>query len=142
MSISTTIAALQQLHGTIVANAPTRFSAKVESLPRVLTLPGKAEWGRSTFGERKGQQRRYRVQVLTGAVDDGGDAAILQAIDLMQQFGDLYLSDQAVVLDAGGMQITLMTETPLRDSGLVVLNFGGKDYHGFEFEVTVDEHWG
>jgi hypothetical protein len=143
-----TIAALQTLHAGItgIKSAPTAYPASlgVNQLPLVVVWPGPATSERHGYTELGIQERLYMVRVYVAPVPQGILNTLLQTtIALMDRFVATYLDGDNVILSNGA---ELGTEN-IRDSGLdsgegnTVLVYAGVQYHGFQFQVPIREHW-
>lgn len=142
--------AFQQRNATLLqpygGSAPERLSAKVTTLPRGITIPGPATWDQATMGERRHCRRQYRIQILTGLVDDAGDDALIAAVNLLDVFSAGYLADDVIALPVDGFQALISADgsrngASPRDSGLIIFTIGSTRYHGFELTIPVDEYW-
>lgn len=149
MSILTTIAALQALHAAVdgVQSAPTAYPAKLNSadMPMVLVLPAEGTADLEAIGARKRHDGIYRVYVYIAPLTEGTpvNEGVQRAILLMQEFLDMYLDSTNVQLTSSPSQAIIRAgrDTPIRHSAIATLQFGGNDYRGFTFDVTVMEKW-
>ena len=81
-----------------------------------------------------------RVYVKPTALDAKPDAGYSESYVLLQRFVEEYLSD---ITFGGAVQHTgtgaRFAPPTLDDSGIVVLNYQGTDYHGFEITIVTKE---
>jgi hypothetical protein len=65
------------------------------------------------------------------------------AIVLMQSLLEMYLDSTNVQLTSSPSQAIIRAgrDTPVRHSQIATLTFGGTDYRGFTFDVSVMEKW-
>lgn len=135
MTIATTVAALQALHATVtgITSAPTVMPASINTadLPMVLTIPGAGTWTRRAFDQAQ-QERVYLVRVFVGPTGQGTvDEAFDAALPILQAMGVVYLAWTLT---------DVVYDMDFTDSGLDGrLLFGGQEYRGFEFRLTVRE---
>lgn len=142
MSVATTIAALQTKHLAIsgINSAPTAMPANLEKvrLPCVLIWPGDASWDLGAVGLKR-QERMYIVRTYVQKVGSGIagiDPGYQACIDLIDDFGDAYLSDL-------GLSNTVDTMITIIDSGVsggsFELTWGEVPYWGFVYRLTIVE---
>lgn len=133
------IAALQALHAGIegVASAPTDYpgSLSAAELPCVLVLPSEATHTSGRVGAAR-TTRDYRVHVFCAPVAQGRDGlGIQRVVELLPRFASAYFASR--VITAGGESAFL--DSPFRDTGHTVIEYGGVFYHGFTFTLTISE---
>lgn len=142
MTIQTTVSALQSLHSAItgVTSAPTALPITIDArrLPLVFSWPGPtspAGWA-SSAGQWYRTERTYIIRCYVAEVTADGstqdDAGYQAAALLLQRFGVAYMGDPN--LDGAVAHLGAIL-----DSGVAILDYGGKDYHGFEFRLDITE---
>jgi len=132
MTILATKAALQALHLTIsgVRSAPTvmPLSLNTADLPCVLVFAGESTWN-ELGNQVEEQQREYICKVFVNTVVDGNPDAVIPFLAL---FGLIYYNN--ITLSG-----TVNYIERIRDSGQVVLEWAGVQYHGTEFRLRASE---
>lgn len=142
MTIQTTVSALQSLHAGItgVTSAPVALPITIDPrrLPLVFSWPGPTApdgWA-GNAGDWYRVRRTYVVRCYVAEVTADGstqdDAGYQAASLLLQRFGVAYMEDPNI----GGAVAHI---GPVLDSGVAILDYGGKDYHGFEFRLDITE---
>lgn len=141
MTIQTTITALQELHAEItgITSAPTELPVTIDSrrLPLVFSWPGPtAPDGWQPMAGWYRVQRTYIVRCYAAEVAADGstqnDTGYQAAALLLQRFGDAYVAN-------ANLEGAVAHLGPILDSGAAILEYGGKDYHGFEYRVDITE---
>lgn len=142
MTVLTTLEALQTLHLSVdgISAAPTAMPSNLDqvTLPCALVWPGEATWDMQAVGLKR-QERIYLVRVYVQPVAEGiagPDAGYQLCAGLVEKVGAAYLAD----LSLGGAVDHI---NAVRDSGVsgggFELKWGGVDYWGFVYRVTVVE---
>jgi hypothetical protein len=145
MTIATTVAAFQSLHGSIagVNSAPTAMPQSLQAmrLPFVFTWPGPTGIGRG-WKPAAGwyiHNRIYIVRCYAKPLTQGSgfDDGYQIAVDLLQKFGEAYVTNQTL----SGAVAHLGPE--ISDSGVrgdMQWVAGSEIYYtGFEFRIEVAE---
>ena len=140
MSVNSILEAFQAQHravnGVREAPDPKRLprSLNDDQLPFVLCIPGPAEWNEQAVGYDR-QNRTVIIRCFVKPVMQGEDIgpALSVVTRLMQAFAETYMDDWTL-----GGEVDHIIQ-PMRDSGLVALDYAGALYHGFEFQVEVTE---
>jgi hypothetical protein len=149
MSISLVIAALQTRNAAItgIAKAPTAYPGSLNTahLPLVLVWPAASQSHQNSIGDLRRSDRTYNLDVYVAPVAQGQgvDQEIQNSITLLQRFIDAYANAEDSDLIGGSPQATIKAseQSPIQDTGIVVLKYAGTDYHGFRLQVGVYEKW-
>jgi len=137
MSVSTVVAAFQDLHATIsgVATAPDELPGSIteEKCPLAFTFVGGAEWQSRAVG-LPAQDREFIIRCFVAPVLEGAglDESYAKALPLIEAFGLAYLADKTLSGACEQMRA-------INDEGVGILFYGGHAYHGFVYRVTVRE---
>lgn len=141
MTIATVRARFQTFLGEVtgINSAPGKMPAslKTAQLPLAYTHAGPGRWMQGSIGQK--QQIRNMIVVVyvqpvaqNIPIEEGYAACepILEAV------GDAFLDDPTLSDVVSTLQVQ---ENEMADTGIVVLTFGGVQYHGFE--ITVPAKW-
>ena len=144
MTIATVIAAIQAVNATItgVTSAPTTIpgALRTADLPEALVFVGPGRPERVSDFSLHFRTFYVRCYVKPVAQDIKPDAGYSEAYTLLQRFVEKYLSD----ITLGGAVQHIGTgarwEPPtLEDGGIMVLEYAGTAYHGFEIVIVTKE---
>ena len=144
MSISTVITAIQGVNSGItgITTAQTSIPGRLNTadLPMALVFVGPGEPERVSDFSLHFRTFYVRVYVKPIALDSKPDAGYSEAYTLLQRFVEEYLSDITLGGAVQHMGTGARYNPPtLEDSGIVVLNYAGTDYHGFEITIVTKE---
>lgn len=130
-TIRTTIAAITGIEETYSAGETGTHAvpAAFASFPAVLVLPGP-----DTGYELSKPAHRHRYEVLVQLLSTGGDLGERAAV--VVPFIDAIINKFATSIKLGG---TIETCVYRRQSGLVNLTYGNRDYEGYEIVLEVSE---
>lgn len=156
MSIPLTIDLIQAKNLTIgngLTYAPTLANYPIgplANLPVALTFPIQGQFI-GFGGVEKQQRRKYRIYVYVAFVhQENYITAKTTSITILQAMGDFWASIANQVLDYGptyNVTVNLDDQTdsgPLPDEGREPHTYAGntQPYHGFFYDINVDELWG
>ena len=130
------LAGFATLHGSIagVQTASTALPSAIdtEDCPLAMTLPGPAVWADNSTGIWL-RQRTYNVYVYVAPImSDMPMEGAQEVFDLLDRFAEAYMDDPTI----GG---TVFETTRIADRGYAQLVMNRVAYHGFIFDVTVNE---
>lgn len=145
MSIATVISDIQTVNATItgVTSAPTAMPGKLNTadLPCALAFVGPGEATRISDFSLHHRTFYVRCYVQPVVLDIKPNAGYAESYALLQLFVEKYLSD--ITLGSATVQHmgrgARWDPPTLQDSGVVVMNYAGTDYHGFEITFSVKE---
>lgn len=139
MSIATVRTALQEFNAAIdgVKRAPIEQQTVINSAdcPFVLAWPEQAEWTRHS-GAWSEVRRTWLISVYVKPLAQGRgiDDGYVKACELLEAFGQAYMSDDGLTLSGAVAHVTDVT-----DEGVMVGEFAGVKYHGFKLRAVVTE---
>jgi len=144
MTIASVITAIQAVNATItgVISTPTAIPGAIhsESLPMVLVFVGRGRPERVSDFSLHFRDYYIRCYVKPISQDVKPDAGYAQAYALLQLFVEKYLDDITLGGAVQHMGTGARYEPPtMEDSGIVVLEYAGVMYHGFEILITTKE---
>lgn len=140
MTPAQVISALQTIHGNVsgIASAPTTYPAALDTagLPCLLTFPGEAEHSPGRVGVTR-TTREYRAILYCNPAGQGLglNEGVQEIITLIPLVVAAYKANRTI--SSGGAYGRI--GVPVRDSGHVISNFAGVDYHSCVFRVMVEE---
>jgi len=144
MTIATVIAAIQGVNEGIsgIRSAPTAIPGKLNTadLPMMLCFVGPGEPLRVADWSLHRRTFYIRCYVKPVAQDIYPDAGYSEAYGLLQSVIEEYLSD----ITLGGAVQHMGTGArygppTMEDSGIIVLEYAGTAYHGFEITISTKE---
>ena len=140
MSVTSIIADLQALVATVASiktAGAVPGSLNVPQLPLAVTLPGAAEWKEQATGLIR-QSRDYAVKIYVIPVAHSNrNANLALTASIIDDVGAVLIAEAK----EGCPNITdaEMIEYPMLDSGHVILEDAGKQYHGVIFTLRIVE---
>ena len=140
MTPAQVITAMQAINAAVtgITSAPTTFPAALDTanLPCMLTFPGEAEHQPGRVGATR-TTREYRSILYGSPVGQGLglNEGVQEVITLIPLIVTAYKANRT--LSSGGA--TGRVGVPIQDSGHVISNFAGVDYHSCIFRVRVEE---
>ena len=133
MSITTTLAAFQTINRAItgVTAAPAVYPGKLSDAATAITLPGGCTWRAAGLGGGRKAERVYNLRFYVAPEGNEAGTALATCNTLLEAVGLVYRATQAV----DGHPVKAVSDAGI----LLTLPYGGQQYYGFEFRVTLLE---